>query len=58
MLSQQYHFNVIYMGRLSKADQAFKAKVGMTPVELSRHIRRKLTEEKAYDKLFKSQRAS
>ncbi len=33
------------MGRLSKAQKEFKAKVGMTPIEFARMIRRKHNEE-------------
>lgn len=33
------------MGRLSKADKAFKEKAGMTPLELARMIRKRHNEE-------------
>ena len=42
------------MGRMSKADKAFKEKYGMTPVELVRHIREKGAKEGKYDKYFKA----
>jgi hypothetical protein len=35
----------IFMGRLSKADKVFREKVGMTPLEFARMIRRQVSEK-------------